>query len=73
MSPGLMDTQMQKQIQRKSTKQFPKVNQFIEYRDQGLLQDTGLVAKAIINHLESPLRGEAIHLKYQDGLLVEGN
>jgi len=53
-SPGIMDTEMQAGLRRQSEKNFPDVQKFIDYKEQGHLLSAEVVAKKLIEILSSP-------------------
>lgn len=47
-SPGIMDTDMQKIIRTKTKQQFEAIGKFKNYKEQGLLRSTDLVAEVLL-------------------------
>lgn len=58
LAPGVVDTDMQKNIRQTNDKDFPMVDRFIQLKDKGQLSTAKDTAKAILNYLGHPSFGE---------------
>jgi benzil reductase ((S)-benzoin forming) len=70
-SPGLMDTRMQKQLRNKKTEDFPMLQQFKDYQNQGLLISTDRVAKALLDMLNQPEIYTKVNYRYESNQVQE--
>lgn len=52
IAPGIIDTSMQQTIRSSKEKSFPLLEQFIDYKDQGLLSSPQETARKLIRFLE---------------------
>ncbi|MGM0875501.1 MAG: (S)-benzoin forming benzil reductase [Bacillota bacterium] len=60
-SPGIMDTTMQSTIRTAEKDDFPSINQFKEYHENGLLRSPNFVARTLIKLLSSSLENGRIY------------
>lgn len=65
--PGVMDTQMQSNIRAVSSKIFDKVDEFVKYKEQGILSSPDLVAKDIYNKFIINWHTKEFNYKYTRG------
>lgn len=59
--PGVMDTDMQADIRSSSEEAFADVGKYKEYKEQGKLRDTDVVAKAMLRLLEQNFENGSIY------------
>jgi len=54
ISPGIVDTEMQGEIRRLDSEDFPEKQRFVEYKKQGSLAEPTSVAQLIFSVIENP-------------------
>lgn len=62
--PGVMDTQMQSNIRDVSSQVFDKVDEFISYKEQGMLSKPDLIAKDIYDKFIISWHSKEFNYKY---------
>ncbi len=60
IAPGIIDTEMQEEIRNSSVEDFPLLDNFIDYKEKGVLSDASEVAKAILKVIENGFEQGAI-------------
>lgn len=63
--PGVMDTDMQRQIRETDKKVFDQVDTFISYKERGLLSDPSAVAEQLIERYVSHWKAAGMREKYR--------
>ncbi len=59
IAPGVVDTDMQAQLRDATTDEFPARQRFVDLKSSGGLQAPNVVAAKLIDHLQSPVFGNA--------------
>jgi benzil reductase ((S)-benzoin forming) len=54
IAPGIVDTNMQQQVRNSNPGDFPHLKKFIDYKENGLLVSTEMVAQKILKVVEKP-------------------
>jgi benzil reductase ((S)-benzoin forming) len=54
IAPGIVDTEMQSAIRNAKKEDFPDLDRFIEYKNQGELSDANQVAKKFLKIIQNP-------------------
>ena len=60
VAPGVIETDMQKSIRGMDAKDFPRVNEFVQYKETGKLKTVEQSAKEIVRVIESPERFDVL-------------
>jgi benzil reductase ((S)-benzoin forming) len=54
IAPGIVDTEMQQKIRTSDKQEFSRINDFIQYKEQGELADPGLISQKLLRILDNP-------------------
>ncbi|MBX9850707.1 MAG: SDR family NAD(P)-dependent oxidoreductase [Cytophagaceae bacterium] len=66
VSPGIIDTEMQDQIRKVNKEDFSRLNEFIEYKKEGMLVSPRKVAKKYLYLIENETKFEDVLVSVRD-------